>query len=223
MTTFQDIFKDGLLENTASISALSIGITLFLAFLIGVFIFQVYKKTYQSVVYTKSFNIALVMMTMVTALVILAVTANVVLSLGMVGALSIVRFRSAIKDPMDIVFMFWSIAAGIITGAGFYLLAIIGSLVVGIIIYMLNKGVKNESPYILLISFADEKAEEQILDKVKSKVSKYFIKSKIIDGSSTELTVELRIKDGETALINELQSVSTVSKAMLVSNNEFSS
>ncbi|GMQ58663.1 DUF4956 domain-containing protein [Vallitalea sediminicola] len=223
MTTFQDILKDGILENTTSISALSIGITLFLAFIIGIFIFQVYKKTYQSVVYTKSFNISLVMMTMVTALVILAVTANVVLSLGMVGALSIVRFRSAIKDPMDIVFMFWAIAAGIITGAGFYLLAIIGSLVVGIVIYMLTKSVKQESPYLLLINFTETMAEQQILDKIKSTVTKYFIKSKTIDGEGTELTVELRIKDGETDLINELQRVKSVSNAMLVSNNEFSS
>lgn len=223
MTTFQDILKDGIFENTTSISALSIGVTLFLAFAIGIFIFQVYKKTYQSVVYTKSFNISLVMMTMVTALVILAVTANVVLSLGMVGALSIVRFRSAIKDPMDIVFMFWAIAAGIITGAGFYLLAIVGSLVVGIVIYMLTKSVKQESPYLLLINFSETMAEQQIIDKIKATVTKYLIKSKTIDGDGTELTVELRIKDGETDLINELQRVESVSNAILVSNNEFSS
>lgn len=220
--TFQDIFKTGFLENTTNISALSIGITLFLAFIIGVFIFQIYKKTYQSVVYTKSFNISLVMMTMVTALVILAVTSNVVLSLGMVGALSIVRFRSAVKDPMDIVFMFWSIAAGIITGAGFYLLAVAGSLVVGIIIYMLTKNVKQETPYMLLINFSDEAAEQQILNKIKVTVPKYFVRSKTVDKEGTELTVELRIKDGETVFINEINKIKSVSNAMLVSSNEYS-
>jgi len=223
MTTFQDILKDGFLQNSTNISALSIGATLFLAFIIGMFIFQVYKKTYQSVVYTKSFNIALVMMTMVTSLVILAVTSNVVLSLGMVGALSIVRFRSAIKDPMDIVFMFWSIAAGIIIGAGFYLLAVVGSLVVGVIIYVLTKNVKNDTPYILLISFKDDLAEKHILDKIKSTVDKYFVKSKTVDSNSIELTVELRIKNGELSFINELQGMDSVSNAMLVSSNEFSS
>ncbi len=220
--SFQDIFKEGFLENTTNISALSIGITLVLAFIIGVFIFQVYKKTYQSVVYTKSFNISLVMMTMVTALVILAVTSNVVLSLGMVGALSIVRFRSAIKDPMDIVFMFWSIASGIITGAGFYLLAIAGSLVVGIIIYMLTKNVKQETPYMLLVSFGDETAELQILDKIKVTVPKYLVRSKTVDKQGTELTVELRIRNGETTFINEINQIKSVSNAMLVSSNEYS-
>jgi len=223
MTTFQDILKDGFLQNSTNISALSIGATLFLAFIIGMFIFQVYKKTYQSVVYTKSFNIALVMMTMVTSLVILAVTSNVVLSLGMVGALSIVRFRSAIKDPMDIVFMFWSIAAGIIIGAGFYLLGVIGSLVLGVIIFVLTKNVKNDTPYILLISFKDDLAEKHILDKIKSTVDKYFVKSKTVDSNSIELTVELRIKNGELSFINELQGMDSVSNAMLVSSNEFSS
>lgn len=220
--SFQDIFQTGFLENTTSISALSIGITLFLAFVIGAFIFQVYRKTYQSVVYTKSFNISLVMMTMITALVILAVTSNVVLSLGMVGALSIVRFRSAIKDPMDIVFMFWAIAAGIITGAGFYLLAVAGSLVVGVIIYMLTKSVKQETPYMLLVSFADEAAEQQILDKIKVTVNRYFVRSKTVDKEGAELTVELRIKDGETTFINEINKIKSVSNAMLVSSNEYS-
>ncbi|MCM1989537.1 DUF4956 domain-containing protein [Oceanirhabdus seepicola] len=223
MITFQDILKDGFLQNSTNISALSIGVNLFLAFIIGMFIFQVYKKTYQSVVYTKSFNIALVMMTVVTSLVILAVTSNVVLSLGMVGALSIVRFRSAIKDPMDIVFMFWSIAAGIIIGAGFYLLAVIGSLVVGVIIFVLTKNVKNDTPYILLISFKDDSAEKHILDKIKSTVDKYFVKSKIVNSNNIELTVELRIKNGEFSFINELQRMDSVSNAMLVSSNEFSS
>lgn len=223
MTTFQDILKDGFLQNSTSISALSIGATLFLAFIIGMFIFQVYKKTYQSVVYTKSFNISLVMMTMVTALVILAVTSNVVLSLGMVGALSIVRFRSAIKDPMDIVFMFWAIAAGIIVGAGFYLLGVIGSLILGIIIYVLTKSVKENTPYILLINYTDDSVEQNILNKIKSTVDKYFVKSKTVESNSIELTIELSIKSGELTFINELQEINSVSSAMLVSSNEFSS
>ncbi|WDV45568.1 DUF4956 domain-containing protein [Clostridiaceae bacterium M8S5] len=222
MTTFQDILKEGIIENISNISAVSIGITLSIAFIIGMFIFKVYKVTYQSVVYTKSFNISLVMMTMVTSLVILAVTANVVLSLGMVGALSIVRFRSAIKDPMDIVFMFWSIATGIITGAGFYLLAVVGSLVIGIVIYLLTKSIKNESPYILLVNYSNKKSEEQILQKVRGKATKYFIKSKTVEDSGMELTISLRIKDNETELLNDLKKIDSVTNTILVSNHEFS-
>lgn len=221
--TFQDIFKNSFLESTTNLSALNIGLTLLLSFVIGLFIFQIYKKTYQSVVYTRSFNLSLVMMTMLTTLVIMAVTSNVVLSLGMVGALSIVRFRAAIKDPMDIVFMFWAIVAGIVTGAGFYLLAIIGCFVIGMVLYIFNLNITNETPYILLINYTEESCETQILNKIKSKVDKYFVKSKTVDSSQTELTIELRIKDDEMSFINDLKQIDSVSHAMLVSSSEYSS
>lgn len=220
--SFQDIFKNSFLENATSLSALDIGITLLLSFVVGLFIFQIYKKTYQSVVYTKSFNLSLVMMTMITSLVIMAVTSNVVLSLGMVGALSIVRFRAAIKDPMDIVFMFWSIASGIVTGAGFYLLAIVGAFVIGMILYVFNLNIKSETPYILLINFANESDETNVINKIKSKVDRYFVKSKTVDNSQIELTIELRIKDEEMSFINDLRQINSVSHAMLVSSSEYS-
>ncbi len=223
MTTFQDILKDSFLQSSSNISALSIGLTLLLAFIVGAFIFNIYKKTYQSVVYTKSFNISLIMMTMVTSLVILAVTSNVVLSLGMVGALSIVRFRSAVKDPMDIVFMFWSIAAGIIIGAGFYLLGIVGSLVLGIIIYVMSRQVKQETPYMLLVNMADGLAEKQVLDRIKTGTDKYLVRSKTVQSSGMELTIEVRVKDDELSFVNDLLTIEQVSGAMLVSSNEFSS
>ncbi|MBK5241469.1 DUF4956 domain-containing protein [Clostridium sp.] len=221
--SFQDIFKNNFLEASTDISASSIGITLLLAFIIGLFIFQIYKKTYQSVVYTKSFNMSLVMMTMITSLVIMAVTSNVVLSLGMVGALSIVRFRTAIKDPMDIVFMFWAIATGIVTGAGFYLLAIIGAFVIGIIIYIFSLNLKNETPYILLVNFSNEADEIQVINNIKSKVAKYFIKSKTVDSSQIELTIELRLKGEEMSFVNDLKKIESVTHAMLVSSSEYSS
>ncbi|MFA9423530.1 MAG: DUF4956 domain-containing protein [Sedimentibacter sp.] len=220
--TFQDIFKDSFIENTSSISAMNIGVTLLLAFVIGFFIFQVYKKTYQSVVYTKSFNMSLVMMTMITALVIMAVTSNVVLSLGMVGALSIVRFRAAIKDPMDIVFMFWAIASGIVTGAGFFLLAIIGAFVIGTILYIFNLNLKSDTPYILLVNFSNESDENKVVNTIKSKVDKYFIKSKTVNSSEIELTIELRLKGEEMSFVNDLRKIESVTNAMLVSSSEYS-
>ncbi len=220
--SFQDIFKDSFIEASSSISALNIGVTLLLSFVIGLFIFQVYKKTYQSVVYTKSFNMSLVMMTMITALVIMAVTSNVVLSLGMVGALSIVRFRAAIKDPMDIVFMFWAIASGIVTGAGFFLLAIIGAFVIGTVLYIFNLNLKSDTPYILLVNFSNETDETQVINKIKSKVDKYFVKSKTINSSEIELTIELRLKGEEMSFVNDLRKIESVTNAMLVSSSEYS-
>jgi len=221
--SFQDIFKNSFLESASSLSVLNVGATLLLSFLIGFFIFQVYKKTYQSVVYTRSYNLSLVMMTMVTSLVIIAVTSNVVLSLGMVGALSIVRFRASVKDPMDIVFMFWAIAAGIVTGAGFYLLGIAGSLIIGAVLYLFNLNIKSETPYILLVNLSDDKDEHQIINKIKSQVSKYYVKSKTVGNSQIELTIELRIKDEEMNFVNEISKINSVSHAMLVSTSEYTS
>jgi uncharacterized membrane protein YhiD involved in acid resistance len=219
--TFQDIFKDSFIESTASLSGLQIGLTLLSAFVIGLFIYQVYKRSYQSVVYTKSFSMSLVVMTMITALLIMAVTSNVILSLGMVGALSIVRFRAAIKDPMDIVFMFWSIAAGIVTGAGFYSLGLIGSVVIGIIIFIFNTNIATDTPYLFMVHIGNEEDEVNVLNKVKSTVGRYFVKSKIVDGEKVELTIELRIKDNELSFVNEVKSIQSVSYATLVSSMEF--
>lgn len=132
--TFNDIFKSSFLENISSVSILDMAIALVLAFGIGMFIFLVYKKTYMGVMYSSSFGTTLVALTMITTVVILAVTSNVVLSLGMVGALSIVRFRTAIKEPLDIAFLFWSIAVGIVLAAGMIPLAVIGSVIIGVIL-----------------------------------------------------------------------------------------
>lgn len=219
--SFQDIFKDSFLESSANLSALEITLTLVIAFVISVFIYQIYKRSYQSVVYTKSFSMSLVGMTMITTLVIMAVTSNVVLSLGMVGALSIVRFRTAIKDPMDIVFMFWAIAVGIVVGAGFYTLAFIGSIVVGIIILIFSGNIKEDTPYLFIVHFEDEEDEEKILSKIKTATQRYFVKSKIIDGNQFEYTIELRIKKNEMAFVNDVKKIASVSTATLVSSMEF--
>jgi uncharacterized membrane protein YhiD involved in acid resistance len=149
----------------------------------------------------------------------MAVTPNILLSLGMVGALSIVRFRTAIKDPMDIVFMFWAIAVGIVTGASFYLLAVMGSVIIGIIHRVFANFKAQTSPYILLLDYLNSEAEKAILEKLKDRVKRYNIKSKTVTGENIELSVELRIKSGEIDFINELKSIDSVSNAVLISYN----
>lgn len=220
--TFSDIFTDSFLESSTSLSVLGVAITIVLSFIIGLFIFQVYKKTYQSVVYTRSFNISLVMMTMITSLVIMAVTSNIILSLGMVGALSIVRFRAAIKDPMDIVFMFWAIASGIVTGAGLYSLAIVGSLAIGIILYIFSLNTTSETPYLLIVGFKEDKAEREILALIKNNVDKYIVRNKTVESDRIELTIDLRFKDNELEFVTDLKKIQSVENAILVSNNEYS-
>ena len=152
--TFNDIFKSGFLENVNSVGILDMVLALLLAFGIGMFIFLVYKKTYQGVMYSSSFGVTLIALTMITTVVILAVTSNVVLSLGMVGALSIVRFRTAIKEPLDIAFLFWSIAVGIVLAAGMIPLAVFGSVIIGIILLVFVNRKKSSKPYILVFRCA---------------------------------------------------------------------
>ncbi len=132
--TFSDIFDSDFLDSVTSVTFLDIVIAVALSFVLGLFIMMIYKKTYRGVMYSQSFCVSLMAMSLITTILILAVTSNVVLSLGMVGALSIVRFRTAIKDPLDIAYLFWAIAVGIILGAGFIVLALVGSAVVGLLL-----------------------------------------------------------------------------------------
>ncbi len=178
--TFQDIFKSSFLENIASVSILDMTLALTLAFGIGLFIFLIYKKTYQGVMYSSSFGVTLVALTMITTLVILAVVSNVVLSLGMVGALSIVRFRTAIKEPLDIAFLFWSIAVGIVLAAGMIPLGVIGSVIIGVVLLVFVNKKSYWNPYILVLSCTDSTAERKAKEFLAGQVQKCVVKSKSV-------------------------------------------
>ena len=217
--TFNDIFKSSFLENVTSVSFLDMAIALALAFGLGMFIFLVYKKTYQGVMYSSSFGTTLVALTMITTVVIFAVTSNVVLSLGMVGALSIVRFRTAIKEPLDIAFLFWSIAAGIVLAAGMIPLAVFGSVVIGVVLlfFVNRKAVSN--PFIAVVSCADAEAEKRAVQFLGEHVEKASVKSKTAQSGNIEFTCEVRLKGDDTAFITALSEMEGVNSAVLVSYN----
>jgi len=217
--SFSDIFKSSFLENVSAVSPLDMALTLTLAFGIGLFIFFVYKKTYQGVMYSSSFGVTLIAMTMITSQVILAVTSNVVLSLGMVGALSIVRFRTAIKEPLDIAFLFWSIAAGIILAAGMIPLAVIGSVLIGLVLVLFVNRKAHKNPYMTVLSCVDSKAEAQALALLRQKTEKLVIKSKSVQSGLIELNVEVRLRDDSTDFVNQLSGIEGVNSAVLVSYN----
>ena len=217
--TFNDIFKSSFLENITEFSAIDTLIAMVAALVIGMFIFVVYKKTFNSVMYSTGFAMTLVGMTMVTTLVILAVTSNVVLSLGMVGALSIVRFRAAIKEPMEIVYLFWAVAAGIVIGAGMLPLAVIGSGIIGVILILFANRKVHDNPYLLILDCQDENAENAAVSLMKEAVKKYAVKSKTVNAKGIEFTAEIRMKDGETAFVNRLNEITGVENATLVSYN----
>ncbi len=217
--TFNDIFKSSFLENITSVSILDMVIALALAFGIGLFIFFVYKKAYQGVMYSSSFGTTLVALTVITTLVILAVTSNVVLSLGMVGALSIVRFRTAIKEPLDIAFLFWSIAVGIVLAAGMIPLAVIGSVIIGVILIVFVNRKSHFNPYIAVISCDSAEAEKEATEFLKSNVKKCVVKSKSVQKGRIDLNLEIRLKNDNTDFVNSLSEISGVSNAVLVSYN----
>lgn len=217
--TFNDIFKSSFLNNITSISIFDMVLALLLAFGVGMFIFFVYKKTFSGVMYSSSFGVTLIALTLITTLVILAVTSNVVLSLGMVGALSIVRFRTAIKEPLDIAFLFWSIAVGIVLAAGLIPLAVIGSLLIGVILLIFVNRKTHSNPYIAVISCTDHASELQVHEYLKSQVRRLVVKSKTAQKNAVELNLEVRLKDNNTDFINTLAQMEGVNSAVLVSYN----
>ena len=217
--TFRDVFKSSFLEKAVEFSILDVVIAMLLSFAIGLFIFYVYKKTFRGVMYSAAFGVAIMAMTMITTLIILAVTSNLVLSLGMVGALSIVRFRTAVKEPLDIAFLFWAISAGIVIGAGLIPLAIIGSVFIGVMLLIFVNRKSTDTPYIVVLNLQNDKAESDCMELIKKKTKKCLIKSKTVSQNGIELTVEVRLMDMSAKLLNELLEVNGVNNACLVSYN----
>lgn len=217
--TFNDIFKSSFLENVNAVSVLDMVLALALAFGLGLFIFFVYKKTYAGVMYSSSFGVTLIALTMITTLVILAVTSNVVLSLGMVGALSIVRFRTAIKEPLDIAFLFWSIAVGIVLAAGLIPLAVFGSVVIGIILLLFVNRKAASNPYIVVLHCDDAESEKAASACLEKHTKRCVVKSKTVQKGLIELNCEIRLLDDNTDFINQLADLNGVQSAVLVSYN----
>jgi len=215
--TFSDIFKSSFINSITSVSILDMAISLGLAFVLGIFIYFVYKKSYEGVMYSSSFGTTLIALTMITNLVILAITSNVILSLGMVGALSIVRFRTAIKEPLDIAFLFWAIAAGIVLAAGMIPLALIGSAIIGGVILLFVNKKAHYTPYILVLSCENSESEKGAMTFLKDKVKKCSVKSKTATKGLNELNLEVRLEDENTDFINDLGSMPGINSAVLVS------
>ena len=217
--TFNDIFKSDFLDQATSFSVTDTLIGLAVSLVIGLFIFMVYRKSCSGITYSASFGLTLIGLSLVTTLVIMAVTSNIILSLGMVGALSIVRFRAAIKEPIEIVFLFWAIATGIVVGAGLIPLALIGAVIIGIVLFFLASRKTHENPYILVLHMDDENAEKSAMEMIREGTKKYAVKAKTVTAEGIELSCEVRLKDGETAFVNRISGAAGIGSASLVSFN----
>lgn len=217
-TNFTDILKKSVLDSfAAGIDITRMMMSLAVAFLIGFFIYILYKRVFSGVLYSKSFNVSLIGMTMVTAMVIIAVNSNLVLSLGMVGALSIVRFRTPIKDPTDLIFLFWAAAAGIVTGAGFYSLAVIASVIIGLVMFFFIKRTSFETPYLLVVNCDGDQSEHELQQAVGRLVKRYNVKQKTVTRGNIETTLEVRLRDKEGQFVNQIMGLSGVKNAVLIS------
>lgn len=212
---FEDIIKKSALtlESFRTISYFEAFVSLAVSFAIGMFIYAIYRKTFRGVVYSYNYNVSFVLITMITTLVIMTISTNIVLSLGMVGALSIVRFRTAVKDPLDVVYMFWALAAGIATGAKVYPIALGGSILIGLVIIWLSKRKIREEAFLLIIRHTDE-ATADLRAEMKKLSGK--LKSKNVRKNYTEVTYEIKLVDDNTSFLQTIIDMPGVSDASLV-------
>lgn len=215
----EQLFNFSYLDRAATFSIPDILAALFISFAIGLFIFLVYTRTFKGVMYSSSFGVSLIAMNMLICLVILTVSSNLLISLGMIGALSIVRFRTVVKEPLDLVYLFWSITEGIVVGAGLIPMAVISSVVIGLMLFIFVHRKTNDMPYVVVISCSDDKAEEQSLHLLHSHTKKTVVKAKSVSATGVEFTVEVRLKESSSQFVNALLAIEGVHNATLVSYN----
>ena len=215
----EQLFSFNFLDRAASFSIVDIAVALVVSFVLCLFIFFVYTKTFKGVMHSFSFGISLIAMGLITTVIILAVSTNLIVTLGMVGALSIVRFRTVVKEPLDLVYLFWSITTGIVVGTGLIPLAVIGAVIIGLILFIFVNRKTSEQPYVVVISCDGEQAEVQSLDILRAHTKKNVVKAKSVSRDGVELTVEVRLKESSSQFVNALLAIEGVSNATLVSYN----
>ncbi len=217
--SFKDIFKQSFLNGfSTGVDTVTVIFGLCVACALGVYIFFVYRAVTRKTFYSKNFNISLVAMAVITAAIILTIQSNIVISLGMVGALSIVRFRTAIKDPMDLVFLYWAISVGIICGAGLSMICIVLCLVMTVIVLLLTKYPNKRLSMLLIVNSAKPENEKEIMEKVKSGAKAYKLRSKNLTPTSLDLIIELKV-DEDSALVRDVLQVEGVTAASLMSHD----
>ena len=215
----QDFIKKSILESGAfdGVTLANAVIGLFTALVMGILIYFVYRKFYTGVIFSRSFAITLVGMTVLTAMVTLAISSNIVISLGMVGALSIVRFRTAIKDPMDLLYLFWAITTGITSGAQMYVLVLVAAVVMIVMIVLFYHKQQNGRIYILVVHYVGEAAGDEII-RALGKI-KYFVKSKTLRKEKTEMAIEVFCKNNDTFFMEKISEIEGVLDSTLIQYN----
>ena len=219
----QDYFKNSVWESFASSQGLTLDTTtqiiasMAVALVMGLFIYKIYQIYFGGVVFSRSFATTLVGMTVLTCMLTLAISTNIVISLGMVGALSIVRYRTAIKDPMDLLYLFWAISVGITAGAGMYVLAVTASIIMVVLIHILYHRQKTGMIYIMVVHYQDEMAGDEVLRAMKK--LRYQLKSKTFRGDLTEMTLEVYCRSDNTVFLEKIKAIEHVKDVTLIQYN----
>ena len=213
MTTFSDIFKKGFLQETGNLTTADFAMSMLAAFLCGMIIYMVYRYFYKGVIYNNNFNILLVLTSMITCFMVMVISSNVVLSLGMVGALSIVRFRTAVKDPLDVGFLFWTVAVGITCGAGLYIISLAATLMISVVYILLIKVRNRKRVYLLIVKYRDD-AQESVTRVIRS--LRKVLKNRTSTSGYTEMTYEIRMSKNKTSFVKSLSELEGVEYASVV-------
>ena len=215
----QDFIKKSILQsdNYATQSPFRIVIVLLLALLIGAFIYKVYQRFFTGVIYSRSFAMTLVGMTLLTSMVTLAISSNIVISLGMVGALSIVRYRTAVKDPMDLLYLFWAITSGITVGAGMYVLAVVTSIVILLMLIVFSRLQETGKVYIAVVHYDGEHTGDKVIQELGR--IKHFIKSETMRKDSVEMAIEVFVKNNDLTFVENIKSIEGVKDLTLIQYN----
>jgi len=221
LVSFTDLINQDILDlySAENIQVETIIFNVLVVFLLSLAILYTYKHSYQTTVYNRSFAIGLPIIAMVTSVIIISVASNIILSLGMVGALSIVRFRTALKNPFDTVFMFWAVGTGITVGAGLILIAFVSTVMISLAIFGLIALEVFVSSYFLVIRTDSTKDEEAILEEVKSIYGKYTLRNKTVKDHSLDLTLEVRSKQDKSLMVNRIKDIDSVKSVILLSHN----
>ncbi|MEG0775023.1 DUF4956 domain-containing protein [Clostridium sp.] len=213
MNNFSDIFKKGFLQETGNLTIDGFIMSMLAAFICGMIVYFVYRQFFKGVIYNNNFNILLVLTALVTCFIVIVISSNVVLSLGMVGALSIVRYRTAVKDPLDVGFLFWTVAVGVTCGAGLYIISLLGTIFIAAIYILLVKIRSGKRVYILIIKYTNE-AGKAVMREIES-INK-ILKNKTTSKGYTELTYEVRLNGDNTAFVTTLSEIEGVENAVIV-------
>lgn len=220
IVTFSDLFDKSFIALSAGTDRygpLDIAFNVLASFAVGMFIYFVYKRTYMGVLYQKSFSVSLILLSVVTTLIIMTISGNLVLSLGLVGALSIVRFRTPIKDSMDLVFLFWAISMGIANGVGYYGISVVGSVLIGLILFFMTRQEEVDHPYLLVMHIPLDVDESEVTAVIKKSVLKYQLKSKAVSDDGYELTLEVKLDGDDASFLRALKDKNMVNSATMVS------